>query len=558
MLRWKAAARDGNSGDGVQRALGTWCGYLLAAFVLTWPLGADLRTKLPLTTVPAGADLYYAGWALAWQTHVATDPREYANANIYAPAALGLFYGTPGFALVPLFAPVFLVSGNPTLSLNLTILAGIAATATALHLVTARWTNSAFAGVAAGSLYLTSNAALNDTAAMPIYAALFAMPVVIWVVAEERLGARRARVLGALVAYQSLTDVVYVGGPLLLSLGLLTMWMLAAGSTRRQGIELVGALAVAACLLLPVVMGYVAVRVANPSIRSQTVWHTNGPLAEAGWALARPWPPARGPLAIDALAFLPVGLGLVAWLMGVGGVDARQRRAWGHAGLWFVGGLTIAWVLPYAFPAWRVAFSASLARDVLRLGYGGMIGGALLVGLGFAACVRAASAMVPRVPERVVWVVLVGAVLAGRAVHLRFPLSAYPVIEAPQAGAEAAILRQRPGPVLVLPADSPSANASAMYLSVSHWATLVNGYSGYYPEGFDRRMTLAALLPDPQALAELRRETGVTTIIVHGGQHAQRLYGPWDGAIARHNLVGVRVLQEDNHSLVLDVSGSPP
>jgi hypothetical protein len=53
-----------------------------------------------------------------------------------------------------------------------------------------------------------------------------------------------------------------------------------------------------------------------------------------------------------------------------------------------------------------------------------------------------------------------------------------------------------------------------MYRSIYHWHPLLNGYSSYWPADFPRRMALANLLPDPNALATLRRETGLAFILV--------------------------------------------
>ncbi len=64
-----------------------------------------------------------------------------------------------------------------------------------------------------------------------------------------------------------------------------------------------------------------------------------------------------------------------------------------------------------------------------------------------------------------------------------------------------------------------------MYRSIFHWRPLLNGYASYWPRGFAERMELALRLPDPEKLAALRRETGLTTILVRtdqlaGGQRA--------------------------------------
>src|SRR5262249_38351419 len=88
------------------RAGAVFVPHLAAAVAITWPLAAHLSTHLPAPAGPLHIDQYYVGWALAWQTHaLVTAPAHFANANIYWPAAHTLFYGTPGFALLPIFAP---------------------------------------------------------------------------------------------------------------------------------------------------------------------------------------------------------------------------------------------------------------------------------------------------------------------------------------------------------------------------------------------------------------------------------------------------------------------
>ena len=57
---------------------------------------------------------------------------------------------------MPLFAPVYLITGNPTLAGNLAWLGGVALTATALHLVVRSWSRLESAGAVAGFTYLTT------------------------------------------------------------------------------------------------------------------------------------------------------------------------------------------------------------------------------------------------------------------------------------------------------------------------------------------------------------------------------------------------------------------
>ena len=101
----------------------TFAGYTAAIVALSWPLASVLATHLPHKADAFNSDLLYVGWALAWQTHALLDaPMRFADANIYSGAPLALFYGTPGFALLPLFAPIYASSGNPTLATNCVLL----------------------------------------------------------------------------------------------------------------------------------------------------------------------------------------------------------------------------------------------------------------------------------------------------------------------------------------------------------------------------------------------------------------------------------------------------
>jgi hypothetical protein len=57
-------------------------------------------------------------------------------------------------------------------------------------------------------------------------------------------------------------------------------------------------------------------------------------------------------------------------------------------------------------------------------------------------------------------------------------------------------------------------NISYMYFSTTHWARLVNGYSGYLPPVFSRLQDALGVFPAPAALA-LVREQGATHITVN-------------------------------------------
>jgi hypothetical protein len=533
----------------------TVTGYLGLALVLTWPLGAVIATELPRVADDFVSDLYLAGWALAWQAHaLVTQPTEIANANIYGGVPRALFYGTPGFGMLPVYAPLFFATGNPTLALNGTILGLLALTAAALHAVVRSWTGSHLAGVAAGTTFLASKAALVMCAIMPQYAALAPLPAIVWLVARPALARGATLGLAALVALQALTDLVYVALPVVAILGLAGAIMCLRARSRGKGMRVLVALGLAVLALSPVYVQYAGVRAANPDLATQSVWRSAFfDLVDSRTGL----PLGHGPLALDPVALVPALAGFLLAATGVVPVSAERARAWRHAWFWFLASFTGAWVLPLQYPAFRDFVLGSVVRDFLRLGLSALIAACLLTGLGFAACSAAATARVRPSWRWAVAPALAALVVAFRIGHSRYLPGDYPTHPAPSSGPEAAILRAGTGPVLVLPVGDPRkdvhSHATAMYRSIGHWRPLLNGYASYYPRGFRERMELARRLPDGDVLDTLRRDTRLTGIVVHAQGMPELTIGRWRAAIAAGTLPGVRIDHDDGEVMVLAI-----
>ena len=207
-----------------------------------------------------------------------------------------LFYADAAFGALPFFLPPFLLTGNPTLAVNLALIVPAAVTALALHAVTRAWTGSHLAGAIAGWTFLTTRWTLwsfGPTA--PQYVALLWFPFVI-LLATEPASRRRDLTLAALIALQSLSSPVYVSAALLMPLGLLAAVRLLRPGGRVDGLRMLGAMALAVVLLAPVAAGYVAVRAANPNLAEQSFWRSWQPITELPWgpvAAPRSRPPFR-------------------------------------------------------------------------------------------------------------------------------------------------------------------------------------------------------------------------------------------------------------------------
>jgi hypothetical protein len=553
-------------------------GYVVVVGWLTWPLGARLGDALPNTQFACRYDAPQGLWAVAWETHaLATAPARFADGNIYHPARRAVFYGEAGLGALPLFAPIYLLSGNLAFAGNLVFLGGMALTALAFHLVLRRWTGSHAAGfVAASSFLLTPWVLWGWVPCVPYYGPLWWFPLIVAVAAAPSLGAGGILGLGAMVALEALVDPIYVAPAVVAPLGVLALWRLARARTRRAGLALVAALAVAGVLLLPAAAEYLAVRAANPELARQSPWGGRD----------APWPAALDPYLVGGVPVAPLpipwwkggnsgplGLPHAAYaLILAGGLVAlrrgtRARRGWAHAGLWAVTGVLVSTPLVSFFggPPIRLPHEpllglvTALVRDVTRLGVAALVGFALLAGIGFAEC---AARLTPRAGRwRPVAMAALALAVAGLEYgeYSRYVAGTYPVVAAERPdSALARVLEAGEGPVLELPVWGSAAilwQVGAMVRATFHRRPVLNGYGSYWPAGFAARMALARRLPDADALETLRDETGVATIVVH------RFFGPeWTRwrAFAASDRPDLRFVGTYDDALVFAVGGLQP
>lgn len=528
---------------------------------LTWPLADRCADHLPDAS-QVRADPLYAIWALAWQTHaLATDPWILPNANVYHPTRRALFYGPPGSGALPLFAPTFLASGNPALAINLTLLAGVTLSAWGLHLVVGRWTGSFAAALVAGSSLLATPMTVLWSAATPQYAALMYLPSLIALAAAPIRRLRHALALLVLVVLQALTDLVYVAPAVFLTLGIHAAWQCARPASRAAGGRLWAVLATALLLVLPAYAGYVAVRLDNPALLEQSVWSTaDGPAARS-----ESWGILDGPTAVPVWALGLALAGAVIRAQGAGGPGTIPAAVWWSAGLWAGVGVLLPLILP-TLGTLLLRDGSTLFRIRGRLGVGSVFGLTMLAGLGFAEIARLLRLnRVRRLSPRATELALATAVIL--AVYADYRSTAPPEFPTQPAymptGADAALrdlAHRLPGPVLDFPVGgtgtSPLLHARAMYASIFHWRRLLNGYGSYWPAAFPERMALAARLPDPEALAELRRQTGLAVVVVRARDLLSFQYRPWQAVLADGTRTDLRLVHDGEGELIFAVTAA--
>jgi len=554
--------------------------YLGLLVWLTWPLAAHLATHHPETALACRFDQLHAIWALSYATHVLVSaPGRLAGGNIYHPAPHALFYGPAGFGAVPYFAPTFLLTGNPTLAGNVLFLGGVGLSALMLHLVAQRWTGSSAAGFLAAWTLLTTRWTLwTWIPTVPYDAVLLYFPVILFVAARPAQSFRQALVLLPLVVLQCLVESTYVAVAVLAPLGLLALARVARRSTRAAGLRLLGVLVLAVVALLPVYAGYATVRAENPMLPSQTQWTNIPPDTVLSETLLAP----DAATAVPGAAMLVALIGGLAFALRARRAAATERAAWAQGACWVLAGTLLSLKSPLFQGGVRIPIPQDLLRGIpisaflrvpARLAMAALMGLAVLVGLGFGECTRRLAT-----PDRGRWAPAARGILAllvaaamfaeyrsgpvyDRAEAGSLPAS-YPVTPSVAPSPIDAVLRAGEGPVLQIPVAptlrSPGLQARAMYRSIYHWRPILNGYSSYWPAGFPERMALANRLPDPQALATLRRDTGLATVVVTMWELRPPQQAVWRALARDGSRTDLRLVAQDEGLLVFEVAAQPP
>jgi hypothetical protein len=520
--------------------------YAVAVVALTWPLAPQATTRIPATWRVFHFDTVHTMWTLSHEAHaLATAPSTLLDTNIYHPERRTLFYNTTSFGLLPYFAPTFLATGNPVLALNVAFLLCVALTAWTIHLAAWRWTGSQAAAAVAGGAFLASRAALWGFISIAQYfAPLCYLPLIVLATATPERARTAARLLPLLLVLQCLVDPLYVAPAVLLPLAVLAAARLARPTTRAAGAGLVRAMVLAALALAPVYAGYVDVYLRNPHLATQTVWSTRAPELPHDQPVVLAFLGAwwhRFPIPVVSLVVIAVGT-LVLFLRRRG-ATALVRAAWAHAALWAAAGV--------ALPALWSALPFFRGAD--RNGVVSLVGLSLLAGLAVAQCPT------PRLRAAVAACLLAALFLrpdGALSPGIVQSLGDYPVQPVPANDPRVtAALARGAGPVLELPAlANATDDVRAMYGSILHHRPLVNGYSSYYPAAYPGRMALARRLPDADALAILRADTGLASIVVHTAELDEGARARWE-ALARtpDPALGLEEIADVDGVLVFDV-----
>jgi hypothetical protein len=496
--------------------------YTLAMAWVTWPLFRhpsttviDTRALYGRAAVLIERDIYLTTWILAWDTHALThDPTHLFQANVFYPAPSSLARSEHMLGSVPLFAPVYLATGNPILAHQWTLLATFVLAGLAMAAWVLMWTGDRTSAFVAGLFYLLAPSRLWQMGNLHVAATEWLPVVAIAVDAliDGRARWRAAALLAVALVFASGCSY-YLGYAAFLLAGVYAAVRVvgrrAWSALVPLGVAGAGAVAAVGALSWP----YLALR-ASGGLPSYGEGQTSlallagfkFPLGELlGW-FVRP----RHDGIPQFLTLTAVALALIA-------IVARRGRPTGAMAAVTIVGVALSLgpyvivpslghvviPMPYQLLA-AVVPGFSTMRAPQRFGALATLGTIALAGLGLAWL----RAQLLSGGRRVV----AGALAAVASATFLFELTPWtfgpswvPVGAAVPPAYQWLAAHGDGGPLLELPLQRINLlrESRYMYYSTYHWLPLLNGYSSYPPASWLALADATGRLPDPAALDDV-------------------------------------------------------
>lgn len=126
------------------------CLFLALAAFKTFPQILYLGSRV----APNPGDPLHLTWILAWDVHaLTTDPLHLFDANTFYPLERSLAFSEHLLGVLPIFAPVYLLTGNPVAGYNTLFLLSFALSGFSAFCLTYYWTREFWPSLVAGSLF---------------------------------------------------------------------------------------------------------------------------------------------------------------------------------------------------------------------------------------------------------------------------------------------------------------------------------------------------------------------------------------------------------------------
>jgi len=492
--------------------------FTLLTCGMMWPQVRHLGDR-----AAAHQDIYFNMWRLHWIAHaIATSPANIFNANIFYPEPRTLLFSDAMLVQGVTAAPLIWIGVRPVLVHNIMLLGAIVASAAAMFALVRYLTGSRGAAALAGAIFAFAPYRFEHIMHMELQWTMW-IPIAVLALHRtfQKFRVRDGFVCGGAVALQMLSSVYY--GIFLATLVAMGSLMLQIGrpwtDARRAAVPLAAGASLAVVLIGAYARPYLlardrvgerpveqvemyAARPADYLVTPATNW-LYGRWQTRGESERRLFPGAVAFLLAIVAVLLrqPSRVIVVYVLVGVAAFEAS---------LGFRGS-------SYSFLYEHLAPFRAL-RAPARLGIFVVFSLAVLAGFGYSFV---ASGLRARYRLALLGLLLT-AVLS--EYFTTVPLVSYPnhappvyrLLASQPPGVAAEFPMPRPS---VRPGEDPKyglpgADPKYAYFSIFHWKPLVNGYSGFYPASYIRRLIDLRGFPEPFSLRVLRRE-GVRYLVIH-------------------------------------------
>ena len=496
--------------------LRVWGVFAVLTAVMTWPNVWHLATRSV-----EHQDVYFNLWRLRWVHHaLLTAPRDLFNGNQFHPEPGVLAYSDAMLVESLIALPLLSAGLAPVLVHNLLLLGAITASGIGMFVLARTLWGSTAGALIAGIVFAYAPYRFAHYMHMELQWTMW-MPWAFWAMHRtfESARLRHGTLTGVFIALQ-FTSSIYYG--LFLCVIMSVVGLVQFSGVPRK-VAVLRAFAAGAVLAGAVVWLYSApYREASTRVGLRSLEEISRYSATPSSYLRVPeanrlygrWRPGS-----TEVSLYP---GLLPVLLAVCGVAlVRPNRV----AVAYAAGLLLAFDLSLGLNGLIYPFLQQHVGAFKGLRAPSRASIFVLLALGVLAA-RAWTAFVTSRPARRAAAATTAAVVLILAEYWSVPLRliAYPN-RAPLYEYLATLPR---GPVVEFPVPRlnslPGHDGRYLYMSTFHWHPLVNGYSGYYPQTYIRRMARLGSFPSATAMAQLKFDK-VRYVIVHDGWYHQESDG---------------------------------
>ncbi len=508
--------------------------YVAAAVLLTWPLATEIGTKLGALEGPGDPylNLWTLGWGMQswWRDPLGTLAGRAFDAPIFFPSARTLTYSDHQLLQSLVVAPLYAATGQLALAYNVVLIASLASSGIAMHLLARSVTGSTSGAFLAGLAWACWPYRTAHLLHLQLQS-LYFLPLALWALTRVAAGRRwrDAVWLGLFAGLQAIASVYYgvmtavalvVAAPVL-------AWGTGQWRGRRYWSRVAAAGLLAGAIVLPVTVPYLRSQAAEGFGRNlyeaanhAAAWQSylqvppdNALYGRSGVLAPRPPAPGERDRRHVEHQMFPgvVLLGFALWGLWTGW-RSDQRALVVTAAALVVTGLWLSFGPDGPLGLYRDlathAFGFEAIRAPARFAVVAMLGLALLAAVGLKQALHSVAAG-DMVRHDAFAAVVVGALLLEYA-NAPLAFVGAPVTDT----AVGRWLRDtpEPGAVAYLPVGLDRENTPSMVEALQHGRPIVNGYSGQRPASYTGIVESLATLPGAEGRAMLR-ELGVRFVV---------------------------------------------